>query len=160
MGIAVTKQGNMYNKTHSGTVVGGAAGAMAGASVAAVNAEKIESGCRVLLDDMKKELREIANERRWEILDDTFDKAGKVLDGTFDGTRPRASAETEIAHRFQKKLVKCVDYFRMNPVKCLSIAGGVAGAVVIGSVINGAINRCRAHNADKQNQSTIDKTNK
>lgn len=151
MGIAVTKNGNMYNKTHAGTVVGGAAGAVAGVSVATANAEKIETGCRELLGELSKEFKEMAKERRSEFFGDAFDKGGRILfDGERNVPRPRATATTEINYRIGEKIINAVDYFRIHSTKCLGIAGGVVGAIAIGSIINGVINKCKAHSADKQ----------
>lgn len=142
MGIAVTKEGNFYNKTHAGTIAGGAAGAIAGAAYAAENAEKIERASKEYIKDIQKEILKTGK--------DKIKKTGEILNDTFNGQKSNVDTLTEdLEKRIYKKWIKAANYFRNNSIKCLSIAGGIAGAIVVGSAINCVINKCRAHNADK-----------
>jgi len=143
MGIAVTKQGNLYNKTHVGTLVGGAAGVAAGVTIAKLKAVKIEKLCSDNTEAVRGLIADCYTEKVYKVRDKMLaDLNGKPMNLNLSPIKTKIKS--------LNYLRKGLEFLQKNYVKCLGAAGGISGAVVIGSAINNIVNKHGANNADEQ----------
>ena len=132
MSLGVTQNGNLYEKTHSGTVVGATVGGAAGLHYSYKYLPEIKQFCT-----------ETINSISTTQITDIFDKGAGILKGE------KGTADTIKLEHLNKIVKKGLTFVKNHPLGVGIAVGAAAGAALIGTFWNGIANAISANRMDK-----------
>lgn len=132
MSLGVTKNGNLYEKTHAGTVIGATAGGAAGLHYSYKYLPEIKQFCAETIKSISE----------MQIVD-TLDKGAGILKGE------KATGDAIKLDHLNKIFKKSLTFVKNHPLGVGIAVGAAAGAALIGTLGNGIANSISANRMDK-----------
>ena len=132
MSLGVTENGNLYEKSKGGNVLGAAVGAGTGLAYSYKHLPAIKEFCETAIKDISKE--QVA---------DVLEKGADMLDG-----KKRAGDAIRLEH-VNKAMKKGLTFIKNHPLGVGIAVGATAGVALIGTFVNSLSDMINAKRMDK-----------